>query len=223
MRTHKTMRLFGIGALAVAILLAMENARAADDDAALAAARAASDAVIVVKEQYEATSAFSGTERQQDLPYIAQPFADLAARLLGLAGIAVTSSADGGMTMTIDATGRTEAVLYDTSIDGTRIRDTTYRSAIVSGTIRIETTGGTIERSFTGTIPAPFDFMVTFGYDPYRDPNNAPFREAFEADDGYAEAIARLLGEIYGPELLDRAAGDRDPLIRRAAELALSD
>ncbi|MEX1109302.1 MAG: hypothetical protein WEC00_10350 [Dongiaceae bacterium] len=223
MRTHKTMRQIGIGATAVAMLLATGIARAADEGAALAAARAASSAAIAVAERYEATSAFSGTEAQQNLPYIAQPFADLAARLFGLADTPIVAGPEAAMLITIDATGRTEAVLYDTSIDGIRIRDTTYRSANLSGTIRIDTAGGVIERSFIGAIPAPFDFMVTFGYDPYRDPNNAPFREALEADGGYAEAIARLLGAIYGREFLERAVGDRDPLIRRAAELALGD
>lgn len=224
MHTHKTTQQVGIGAVvAVAMLFAMGAARAADEGAALDAARAASGVAIAVTERYEATSAFGGTEAQQNLPYIAQPFADLAARLFALADVPIVAGVDSTMLITIDATGRTEAALYDASIDGIRIRDTTYRSAILGGTIRLQTEGGTIERSFSGTIPAPFDFMVTFGYDPYRDPNNAPFREAFEADGGYAGAIARLLGTIYGRDLLERAAGDRDPLIRRAAELALAE
>jgi hypothetical protein len=65
--------------------------------------------------------------------------------------------------------------------------------------------------------------MVTYGYDPYRDPENAPFREAFEAPGGFAEAIARLVGDIYGNAVLEVARSDRDPLVRRAAELALAE
>lgn len=206
--------------MAVVLLLLAARAPMADEGAIEAAARAAGSASIDVAEQYEATSAFSGTESPGTLPYMSQPFADLAGRLLALVGVAEIAAHDHGIRLRVEATGTTEAVLYDTSIGGQRIRDTTFRSASLTGTIRIETSAGSLERSFAGSIPAPFDFMVTFGHDPYSDPNNAPFREAFEAPGGYADTIARLLAEIYGPDILNRAAADDDPLVRRAAELA---
>jgi hypothetical protein len=220
MHAHKTMWPVGVWFLAVVLLLPVDRVAMADEAAIQAAVRAAGSASIEVAERYEATSAFSGMESQRTLPYVSQPFADLAARLLGLAGVAEIAAPGGGIRLTVEAIGTTEAVLYDTSIGGQRIRDTTFRSANLMGTIRIETIGGLLERSFAGSIPAPFDFMVTFGYDPYSDPNNAPFREAFEAPGGYADTVARLLAEIYGPGILDRAATDEDPLVRRAAALA---
>ena len=220
MNAHKTKWPVGIGPFAVVLLLLSARMPMADEGAIEEAARAAGSASVEVAERYEATSAFSGTESQRTLPYMSQPFADLAVRLLHLVGVAHIVDSDGQMRVTVEALGTTEAVLYDTSIGGQRIRDTTFRSANLNGTIRIETNAGTLERSFSGSIPAPFDFMVTFGYDPYSDPDNAPFREAFEAPGGYAEVIARLLSEIYGPDILNRASADGDPLVRRAAELA---
>jgi hypothetical protein len=217
---HKTRRRFAIGAIGVLVLAARAGIPVADEAVVEAAARAAQSASIVVAERYDATSRFAGTAPAQDLPYISLPYADLAARLLRLAEVAILSAPAHDMAITVVATGQTEAVLYDSSVNGQRIRDTTYRSAMLSGTILIETEAGSIERTFAGSIPAPFNFMVTFGYDPYRDPNNAPFREAFEAPGGYADVLARLLGEIYGQTLLDLATKDHDPLVRRAAELA---
>jgi hypothetical protein len=220
MHAHKTMWLVGIGPFAVVLLLLAARVAMAGEITIQAAIRAAGSASVEVVERYEATSPFSGTELHRTLPYMSQPFADLAARLLRLAGVMDIVEVDGEIRLTVEALGTTEAVLYDTSIGGQRIRDTTFRSSNLKGTIRIETDVGSLERPFTGSIPAPFDFMVTFGYDPYSDPSNAPFREAFEAPGGYADTIARLLAEIYGPGILDRAATVEDPLIRPAADLA---
>lgn len=206
----------------IAILIAIGTAAlasSANADDAIAAARSATSVVIVVTERYEATSRWDGTVNQQDLPHIRQPYADLAERLLEIAG--VSSNDDGPITLRIDAAGRAEATLYDSAVNGHRIREPNYRAATIAGTIRLETASGTIERSFSGTIPPPYEFMVTFGYDLYRDPNNAPFREALEAPGGYAEALAVLIGDIYGEPVLREAASDRDPLVRRAAALAL--
>lgn len=185
-------------------------------------ARAATAVTIAVEERYEATSQWTGTVRQADLPLVRQPYADLAQRLFELAGIAIASESRDAPALRIEAHGVTEATLYDTSINGVRLRETMYRAARITGTIALDTAAGTILRPFEGTIPPPFDFMVTYGYDPYRDPANAPFREAFEAPGGYAQAIARLVGDIYGDAVLEAARSDRDPLVRRAAELALA-
>lgn len=208
----------------IATLIAMGLAAFAPPataDDAITAARSATSVVILVSERYEATSRWTGTVNQQDLPYIRQPYADLAERFLELAGVAVSTDAAASIMLRIEAAGRTEATLFDSSINGHRIREPNYRAAEIVGTIRLETTAGPIERSFIGFIPAPYEFMVTFGYDPYRDPNNAPFREALEAPGGYAEILAILIGEIYGEPILRKAASDHDPLVRRAAELAL--
>jgi hypothetical protein len=209
---------------AIAILVAIDIAAFASSsraDDATEAARSATSVVILVSERYEATSRWTGTVNQQDLPYLRQPYADLAERLFDLAGVAILSNEVGPMTLSVEAAGLTEATLYDSSINGQRIREPNYRNARISGTIRLETASGTLERSFDGYIPPPYEFMVTFGYDLYRDPNNAPFRDALEAQGGYAEVIAELIVEIYGQSVLQEAASDRDPLVRRAAELAL--
>ena len=208
----------------IAILVAIGVAAfapSAKADDALETARSASSVVIIVAERYEATSRWTGTVNQQDLPYLRQPYADLAERLFELAGVAIASDEGGAMTVRVEAAGLTEATLYDSSVNGQRIREPNYRGARITGTIRLETAFGTLERSFIGDIPPPYDFMVTFGYDLYRDPNNAPFRDALEAPGGYAEVFAVLIGEIYGRAVLQEAASDRDPLVRRAAELAL--
>lgn len=210
----------------IAMLIAMGAiafAPPAKSDDVMSAARSTNSVVIVVSERYDAASRWSGTVNQQDLPYIRQPYADLAERLFALAGVAISTDAGGPMTLSIEAAGRAEATLYDSSINGHRIREPNYRAATITGTIRLETAAGTIERHFNGMIPAPYEFMVTFGYDLYRDPNNAPFREAIEAPGGYAEAIAVLIADIYGEPVLREALTDRDPLIRRAAELALGE
>ena len=204
--------------IAIATLALVHPAKADD---AIAAARTATSVVIVVSERYEATSRWTGTVNQQDLPYIRQPYADLAERFLELAGVAVSMDEGAPMTLRIDAAGMAEATLYDSSVNGHRIREPNYRAAAIGGTIRLETSAGTIERGFNGVIPAPYEFMVTFGYDLYRDPNNAPFREAVEAPGGYAETLAVLIGDVYGEPVLQQAMSDRDPLVRRAAELAL--
>ncbi len=206
-------------AVFAALMLAPVSSNAEDD--AISAARTSTEVAIVVSENYEATSRWTGTTRQQDLPFIRQPYADLARRLFELAGVTATNDAGNVLTLQIDAGGTTEATLYDSSIQGQRIRETNYRAARIGGSIRLETTAGTIERRFDGVIPAPYEFMVTFGYDLYRDPNNAPFREAFEAPGGYAATIAALIRDLYGEAVLLTALTDRDPLVRRAAELGL--
>ena len=207
-------------AILVAIGVAALAPMAMADDA-IEAARSAGSIVIVVAERYEATSRWTGTVNQQDLPYLRQPYADLAERLFALAGIAIAPGEGGPLTLVVDAAGLTEATLYDSSVNGQRIREPNYRNARITGTIRLETASGTIERHFVGDIPPPYEFMVTFGYDLYRDPNNAPFRDALEAPGGYAEVLAVLIGEIYGDAVMKGALADRDPLVRRAAELAL--
>jgi hypothetical protein len=219
MSALKRAALSTIATLIATGMIAFAPPATADD--AMSAARSATSVVIVVSERYEATSRWTGTVNQQDLPYIRQPYADLAERFLVLAGVAVSTDAGAPIVLRIEAAGRTEATLFDSSINGHRIREPNYRAAEIVGTIRLETAAGQIERPFNGFIPAPYEFMVTFGYDPYRDPNNAPFREALEAPGGYAETIAVLIGEIYGEQVLREAASDRDPLVRRAAELAL--
>ncbi len=187
----------------------------------MSAARDATAVTIVVSERYEATSGWTGTTQQQDLPYIKQPYADLAQRLFELAGVTASAGAVDAMTLWIEVHGTAEATLYDSSINGARIRETNFRAARITGTIRLETAAGAIERDFDGTIPAPYKFMVTFGYDLYRDPNNAPFRDAFEAPGGYAAALAAMIRDIYGETVLQTGLTDRDPLVRRAAELGL--
>jgi hypothetical protein len=200
---------------------ATDRPAAADDvDSAMVAARAAGSVEIVVLERYEATSRYLGTTPQQNLSYAAQPFADLAERLFALANIA-TNDGTVGYRLLIDAYGVAEAALYDSSVNGQRIREATYRSASLSGTITVQTASGTQTRRFDGYVPSPFPFMKTFGYDPFRNPDNAPFREAFEAPGGYAQTIARLIGDYYGEGVLRIALDDNDPLVRRAAEMAL--
>lgn len=174
---------------------------------------------ITVSDTYRATSRFDGVALHDDIPYVDQPFAAIARRLFEIAG--VRAADDAPLRLSIEAQGTTDAALYDTSIDGVRVREAMYRSAILSGTIRLQLGPGTVERTFEGSIGSPYDFMMTFGYDPYRDPSNAPFREAFEAPGGYLEAIATLVGDVYGASVLETALKDRDPLVRRAAELAL--
>jgi hypothetical protein len=200
--------------------VAFAPAFAMADDDALSAAREAGTFEIAVVERYEATSRWTGTTKQQDLPLMRQPYADLAKRLFELAGIAAASGA-ADLSLEVEAHGTAQATLYDSSVNGERIREPNYRAARIVGTIRLETVAGTIVRKFDGGVPAPYEFMVTFGYDLYRDPNNAPFREAFEAPGGYAATLAALVRDIYGEAVLLAALGDRDPLVQRAAELGL--
>lgn len=200
-------------------------AHADGDGPVLAAAQGAIQIELSVDARFEATSRYVGTVQQQDLPYVSQPFADLTERLLRLANIEATGALEDDpepVRLSIRAHGVAEAALYDTSVGGVRIRETIYRAANLAGSITLETAAGSLQRNFEGDIPQPFAFMKTFGYDPYRDPSNAPFRQAFEAPGGFAEAIARLVGDIYGRAVLEGALGHNDPLVRRAAELALS-
>lgn len=220
MSALKRAALSTIATLVVIGLAAFAPSVHADD--AETAARSATSVIIIVSERYEATSRWTGTVNQQDLPYIHQPYADLAERLFNLAGVDTTTNADASITLNIDAVGRAEATLYDSSVNGHRIREPNYRASTIGGTIRLKTDAGTIERAFNGVIPPPYEFMVTFGYDLYRDPNNAPFREALEAPGGYAEVLAILIGDLYGEAVLREAMADRDPLVRRAAEQALA-
>lgn len=198
---------------------------AAADAADLATARSAT---IEIDESYRTLRSLDDRRRPVDvptaLPTVTLPFRSVIETLLGHAGIAVARDAGAAadLRIVIFCRGTTRGQLYDAAIQGRRIRELRYTDAAIAGSLRLARDDALVERAFTGEIaPAVTIIGIVDGGDVRRDPNYAPFREAFEAPGGFLDALGRALCDIWGEAPLRRALGDRDPLVRAAAGRAL--
>jgi hypothetical protein len=227
--TRQTARLSGrrVTVLAAAVM-ALHATTAAALDGNLAPLRQAQTAGLEIAENYDALRSLDDRRRPvevpQALPNVALPFRSVVEALLRHAGVELLRdpAAAADLRIAIDCRGTTSGQLYDAAIRGQRIRELRYTDAAVAGTLRLVAGDVGLERSFAGEIVPEVSIIgVVDGRDPRRDPNYAPFRTAFEADDGFLDVLGEMVAEVWGKAPLEAALADRDPLVREAARRAL--
>lgn len=191
----------------------------------LAAARTAT---IEIDESYQALRSLDDRRRPVEmpvaLPTLALPFRSVVEALLGHAGVTVVRDAGAAadLRLVILCRGTTSGQLYDAAIQGQRVRGLRYTDAAIAGTLRFGLGDTVMERAFTGEIaPRVTIIGIVDGDDVRRDPNYAPFREAFEKSPGFLDVLGAAIRDIWGEAPLRAALADRDPLVRDAAARAL--
>jgi len=214
-------------ALLAAVYAALLSATAPAAADELGALRQARTAALEITETYQALRSLDDRRRPVDLPQalptVALPFRSVVEALLRHAGVELQRDlAAADLRIAIDCRGSTTGQLYDAAIRSQRVRELRYTDATVAGTLRFVAGGTVLERSFGGEVKPDVSIIsVVDGGDFRRDPNYAPFRAAFEAPDGFLDALGEMVLDVWGKAPLEAALEDRDKLVREAARRAL--
>src|SRR5690606_7373272 len=160
------------------------------------------------------------------LPTLFLPYRSVVAAVLQHAGVEVQpDSAKGAdLRVGISSHGTTRGQLYDAAKGGMRIRELRYTDAALDGELRLATATAALVRPFAAElVPAVTIIGIVDGGDLRRDPNYAPFRNAFEAPGGFLDVLGAAVLEVWGDAPLRAALHDRDPLVRAVAARALGE
>jgi hypothetical protein len=97
-----------------------------------------------------------------------------------------------------------------------------FIGARLQGSITLTTAGGaTCEARFAGAIEARRGIPIIIARDYREAPNLAPFDEALVEPGSFVDALAAVMGAVYGREALMAAAAGDDPIIAGHAAAAL--